>query len=64
VSANLSLATCGFPYATRFVLVNERVPRNDEHCALCGGTIEKGSQPSDALVYAIEDLNDGAIAHH
>ena len=42
VNANLSLATCGFPHATRFVLVNDRVPRNNEHCALCGGTIEKG----------------------
>ena len=42
VNANLSLATCGFPHATRFVLVNDRVLRNDEHCALCGGTIEKG----------------------
>jgi hypothetical protein len=42
VNANLSLPTCGFPHATRFVLVNDRLPRNDEHCALCGGTIEKG----------------------
>jgi hypothetical protein len=42
VSANLSLFTCGLPHATRFVLVNDCVPRNDEHCALCGGTIEKG----------------------
>ena len=42
MNANLSLATCGFPNATRFVLVNDRVLRNDEHCALCGGTIEKG----------------------
>jgi hypothetical protein len=42
VSASLSLATCGFQHATRFVLVNDRVPRNDEHCALCGSTIEKG----------------------
>jgi hypothetical protein len=42
VSANLSLVTCRVPQATRFVLVNDRVPRDDKHCALCGGTIEKG----------------------
>jgi hypothetical protein len=41
VSANLRFATCRFPHPTRFVLVNDRVPRNDRHCALCGGTIEK-----------------------
>ena len=42
VSANLNLTTYGFPHAARFVLVNDRVPRNDEHCAVCGGTIDKG----------------------
>ena len=44
MSPNLSLATCGIPHTTGFVLVNDRVPRNDEHCALCGGTIEKAQQ--------------------
>jgi hypothetical protein len=39
---NLTFATVGFPLLTRFVLVNERMPRNDTQCALCGGTIEKG----------------------
>jgi hypothetical protein len=52
VSANLSFATCGFPHATRFVLVNDRVPRDEEHCALCGGTVEKGY---------IRDLKTGLI---
>jgi hypothetical protein len=35
-------ATDRFPQAIRFVLVNNRVPRADQQCALCGGLIEKG----------------------
>ena len=42
MSANVTLTTGRFPHRTRFVLVNYRVPRDDEHCALCGDTIEKG----------------------
>jgi hypothetical protein len=42
MSSDLTFATRGFPQAIRFVLVNNRVPRTDEHCALCGGLIEKG----------------------
>ena len=38
MNANLTLAT----HRTRFVLVNDRVPRTDGYCALCGGLIEKG----------------------
>lgn len=30
------------PHRTSFVLVNDRVPRTDQHCALCGRMIEKG----------------------
>ena len=41
MNTNLTFATGGFPQLT-FVLVNERMPRNDAHCALCGGTIENG----------------------
>ena len=41
MNTNLTFATGGFPELT-FVLVNERMPRNDAHCALCGGAIEKG----------------------
>jgi hypothetical protein len=37
-----SFAADRLPYRTRFVLVNDRVPRTDEHCALCGGIVEKG----------------------
>jgi hypothetical protein len=37
MSADLTFATGG-----RFVLVNSRVPRADERCALCGGFIKKG----------------------
>jgi hypothetical protein len=40
--ANLTFATGGSLHRTRFVLVNDRIPRTNGHCALCGGTIEKG----------------------
>jgi hypothetical protein len=41
------------PYRTRFVLVNDRVPRTDDHCALCGGIVEKGyvSDSQTRLIY-------------
>jgi hypothetical protein len=42
VNANLTFARGGFLHRTRFVLVNDRVPRTDGHCALCGQIIEKG----------------------
>ena len=42
MSTDLIFATGGFPQAIRFVLVNNRVPHTDQHCALCGGLIEKG----------------------
>jgi hypothetical protein len=42
MNTNLTFAALGFPQLTRFVLVNERMPRHDAQCALCGGTIEKG----------------------
>jgi hypothetical protein len=42
MSTDLIFATSRFPRAIRFVLVNNRVPRTDQHCALCGGLLEKG----------------------
>ena len=39
---DLTLATSRFPQAVRFVLVNNRVPRADQYCTLCGGLVEKG----------------------
>ena len=42
MNANLTFATDGFLHRTRFVLVNNRVPRTGGHCALCGRIIEKG----------------------
>jgi len=27
---------------TRFILVNDRLPRTDERCVMCGGILEKG----------------------
>jgi hypothetical protein len=38
---DVTFATGGFPKWIRFVVVNNRVPSTDEHCALCGGLIEK-----------------------
>jgi ribosomal protein L24E len=35
-------ATRRFQQRIRFVLVNDRVPRRDENCALCGSKVEKG----------------------
>jgi ribosomal protein L24E len=35
-------ATGRFQQRIRFVLVNDRVPRRDADCALCGSKIEKG----------------------
>jgi hypothetical protein len=37
-----SFGTGGFPHQTRFVLVNDRVPRTGRKCALCGNIVEKG----------------------
>jgi hypothetical protein len=42
MSTDLIFATGGFSQAIRFVLVNNRVPHTDQHCALRGGLIEKG----------------------
>jgi len=42
MTTNRNFATSRSPYRTRFVLVNDRLPRTDEHCALCGGIFEKG----------------------
>ena len=42
MSTDQTFATDRFPQAIRFVLVNNRVPRADQHCTLCGALIEKG----------------------
>ena len=39
---SLAFATGGPLHQTQFVIVNDRLPRTGEHCALCGGRIEKG----------------------
>ena len=42
MSANLTHASIGgYLRRTRFVLVNDHVPRRDADCALCGSKIEK-----------------------
>src|SRR6516165_9673266 len=38
----LSFAVDRSPRSIRIVLVNNRVPRTDQHCALCGEILEKG----------------------
>jgi hypothetical protein len=40
MGTDLTFATGRFPQAVQFVLVNNRVPRMGQHCALCGGLIE------------------------
>ena len=42
MNPNLTFARSGFLHRTRFVLVNERVPRTNQHCAFCGAIVEKG----------------------
>ena len=42
MNANLTFAMSGFLHRTRFVVVNDRIPRTDGHCALCGKVIERG----------------------
>ena len=42
MSTDLTFATGRFPQAIKFVLVNNRIPRTGQHCALCGGLIERG----------------------
>ena len=43
----------GFARPARFVLVNERVPREHAHCAMCCARIERGyvRDPNTRLVY-------------
>jgi hypothetical protein len=41
MSTNLTFAPRGLPWQSRFVLVNDRIPRTEQHCALCGGIVEK-----------------------
>jgi len=42
MNTDLSYATGKFSRTIRFVLVNNRVPRSDQHCALCNRLMEKG----------------------
>jgi hypothetical protein len=42
MSTNLNFATSGLLCGTRFVLVNDRIPRTDHYCAFCGAIAEKG----------------------
>ena len=39
--STLAFATGGSLRQTRFLIINDRLPRTDEHCALCGGRIEE-----------------------
>jgi hypothetical protein len=40
MSMNVNFAASRFQRLARFVLVNDRVPSDDEHCAVCGSAIE------------------------
>jgi len=41
MNANLTFVTGGFLHRNRLILVNDRIPRTEKHCALCGRIIEK-----------------------
>jgi hypothetical protein len=41
MSTNPNFVAVQLPYRIRFVLVNNRVPRTDQCCALCGEIVEK-----------------------
>jgi hypothetical protein len=53
MSTDPSFAADRLPYRTRFILVNNCVPRTDGHCALCSGMVEKGYVPDSRtrLIY-------------
>ena len=42
MNANLTFARSGFLHRTRFVVVNDRIPRTGGHCTLCSRIIERG----------------------
>ena len=42
MSSNVNFATTVLRCQTRFVLVNGRVPRTNQHCAFCSAIVEKG----------------------
>ena len=43
MNTDLNYATGKFSRTIRFVLVNNRVPRSDQHCALCNRLMEKAT---------------------
>jgi hypothetical protein len=56
MNPNLTFARSEFSHRTRFVAVNDRIPRTDGHCALCSRIIERGYVFTDAfdlLRYAV-----------
>ena len=42
MNANPTVVTSALSRRIKFLLVNHRVPRSDERCALCGGFIKEG----------------------
>jgi hypothetical protein len=42
MTENSIFASAALPYRPRFVVVNNRVPRSGEHCALCGDVVMGG----------------------
>ena len=42
MSVNVTFTAGRFPHLKLFVLVNNRVPRGEQHCAVCGSAIERG----------------------
>ena len=42
MNPNLTFARSGFLHRTRFVVVNDRIPRADGQCARCSRIVERG----------------------
>ena len=63
--STLTFATGRFPRRIRFVLVNERVPRTDERCALCSRIVEKGyvRDSQTRLIYCDTQCFAGGASH-
>jgi hypothetical protein len=59
MSIDLTFATDGSPQLT-FVLVNERMPRNEAHWALCSSTIDYVRDFRTRLIYCDTQCFGGA----
>ena len=61
MSTDLTFTSGRFPKVVRFIVVNNRVPCSDQHCALCGSLIDKGyvRDSKTRLIYCDTQCFDG-----